>query len=86
MRSWARFVEGVRSFVLTVFWQETAVQHKAMMSVEMKPVPNDLIDALLADYKKPEQLIGQNGLRQQTVSYVNTDMRYWSVFGALQSS
>jgi hypothetical protein len=29
-----------------------------MMTVEMKPLPNDLIDALLADYKKPEDLIG----------------------------
>jgi hypothetical protein len=28
------------------------------MTVEMKPLPNDLIDALLADYKKPEDLIG----------------------------
>ena len=26
---------------------------------------NDLIDALLADYKKPEDLIGQNGLLKQ---------------------
>ncbi|MDO9195918.1 MAG: transporter substrate-binding protein, partial [Rhodoferax sp.] len=25
------------------------------MTVEMKPLPNDLIDALLADYKKPEE-------------------------------
>lgn len=32
------------------------------MTVEMKPLPNDLIDALLADYEKPEDLIGQNGL------------------------
>ena len=35
------------------------------MTVEMKPLPNDLIDALLADYKKPEDLIGQNGLLKQ---------------------
>ena len=35
------------------------------MTVEMKPLPTDLIDALLADYKKPEDLIGQNGLLKQ---------------------
>jgi hypothetical protein len=35
------------------------------MTVEMKPLSNDLIDALLADYKKPEDLIGQNGLLKQ---------------------
>lgn len=28
-------------------------------------VPSDLIDALLADYKKPEDLIGQDGLLKQ---------------------
>ncbi|MDP1937256.1 MAG: IS256 family transposase, partial [Hylemonella sp.] len=26
------------------------------------PVTNELIDSLLADYKKPEDLIGENGL------------------------
>ena len=35
------------------------------MTVEMKPLPNDLIDALLANYKTPEDLIGQNGLLKQ---------------------
>ena len=35
------------------------------MTVEMKPLSNDLIDALLADYKKPEDLIDQNGLLKQ---------------------
>ena len=35
------------------------------MTLEMKSLPNDLIDALLADYKKPEDLIGQNGLLKQ---------------------
>ena len=35
------------------------------MTVEMKPLPTDLIDALLANYKKPEDLIGQNGLLKQ---------------------
>src|SRR5664279_414726 len=36
-----------------------------MMTVDMNPLPNDLIDALLANYKKPEDLIGQNGLLKQ---------------------
>lgn len=35
------------------------------MNLELKPFPNELIDALLADYKKPEDLIGQNGLLKQ---------------------
>ncbi|MDO8719231.1 MAG: IS256 family transposase, partial [Polaromonas sp.] len=35
------------------------------MTVEQKPLPTELIDALLADYKKPEDLIGQNGLLKQ---------------------
>ena len=30
-----------------------------------KAVPKDLIDSLLADYKKPENLIGENGLLKQ---------------------
>lgn len=35
------------------------------MTVEMKPLPTELIDALLADYKKPEDLIGQHGILKQ---------------------
>jgi putative transposase len=35
------------------------------MTVEMKSLPAELIDALLADYKKPEDLIGQNGFLKQ---------------------
>lgn len=30
-----------------------------------KVLPNDLIDGLLANYKKPEDLIGENGLLKQ---------------------
>jgi putative transposase len=30
-----------------------------------KAVPKDLIDSLLADYKKPEDLIGENGRLKQ---------------------
>ena len=35
------------------------------MTVEQKPLPTELIDALQADYKKPEDLIGQNGILKQ---------------------
>lgn len=35
------------------------------MTVEMKPVPADVLDALLANYQKPEDLIGQNGILKQ---------------------
>ena len=30
-----------------------------------KALPNDLIDSLLSNYKKPEDLIGENGLLKQ---------------------
>ncbi len=30
-----------------------------------KPLPTDLIDGLLANYKKPDDLIGENGLLKQ---------------------
>lgn len=33
-----------------------------MTANSKKAVPKDLIDSLLADYKKPEDLIGENGL------------------------
>ena len=36
-----------------------------MTSNTKKAVPKDLIDSLLADYKKPEDLIGENGLLKQ---------------------
>lgn len=35
------------------------------MTVDKKPVPQDLIDQLLANYKKPEDLIGEDGLLKQ---------------------
>ena len=35
------------------------------MTVEKKPLPAELLDALLADYQKPEDLIGQDGLLKQ---------------------
>ncbi len=30
-------------------------------------ITNELIDSLLADYKKPEDLIGENGLLKQLI-------------------
>jgi putative transposase len=36
-----------------------------MMTDPQKPLSNELIDALLSDYKKPEDLIGENGLLKQ---------------------
>ncbi len=35
------------------------------MTVSKKPLPADLIDGLLADYKKPEDLLGEEGLLKQ---------------------
>lgn len=35
------------------------------MTAEQKPLPTELVDALQADYTKPECLIGQNGILKQ---------------------
>ena len=35
------------------------------MSTRKHEVPNDLLDELLANYQKPEDLIGENGLLKQ---------------------
>ena len=35
------------------------------MTVDRQPLPQDLIDQLLANYKKPEDLIGEDGLLKQ---------------------
>ena len=35
------------------------------MTVGKKAVPKELLDSLLADYQKPEDLIGENGLLKQ---------------------
>ena len=35
------------------------------MTVEKNPLPTELIDALLTNYKKPEDLIGQDGILKQ---------------------
>ena len=37
------------------------------MTFDMKHLSTELIDALLADYKKPEDVICQNGLLKQLV-------------------
>jgi putative transposase len=36
-----------------------------MMTVAKRAVPKELLDSLLADYRKPEDLIGENGLLKQ---------------------
>jgi putative transposase len=36
-----------------------------MMTAGKKAVPKELLDSLLADYRKPEDLIGENGLLKQ---------------------
>ena len=38
------------------------------MTVAKKAVPKELLDSLLADYRKPEDLIGENGLLKQLTS------------------
>jgi len=35
------------------------------MTVAKKAVPKEWLDSLLADYRKPEDLIGENGLLKQ---------------------
>lgn len=35
------------------------------MTVAKKAVPKDLLDSLLADYRKPEDVTGENGLLKQ---------------------
>src|SRR5437870_4888574 len=56
----------------TAIWQDTAVLQGKMMTVAKRtkrPRPNaelmQLADSLLTNYKKPEDLIGENGLLKQ---------------------
>ena len=45
----------------TVIWEKTAAPYeRGAMTVS-----NELIDSLLSDYKKPEDLIGEHGLLKQ---------------------
>jgi putative transposase len=48
-----------------VIWQETAYILFGVKMTTPKPLPTGLIDSLLADYKKPEDLIGEHGLLKQ---------------------
>ena len=43
-----------------------------------KALPNDLIDSLLAHYKKPEALIGENGLLKQLTKALVVDFPRFS--------
>jgi putative transposase len=45
--------------------QETAIFRNGLKMTLPKALPNDLIDSLLSNYKKPEDLIGENGLLKQ---------------------
>jgi hypothetical protein len=45
--------------------QETAIFRNGVKMTTPKALPNDLIDGLLANDKKPEDLIGENGLLKQ---------------------
>jgi len=42
------------------------------MTVAKKAVPKELLDSLLADYRKPEDLIGENGLLKQLTKLSET--------------
>jgi hypothetical protein len=39
---------GCKKFCVNGPWQETAALHEAMLTVEQKPLPTDLIGALLS--------------------------------------
>jgi len=45
--------------------RETATLLGALMTVNQNPLSNELTDALLGDYKKPEDLIVESGLLKQ---------------------
>ena len=45
--------------------QETAIFRTGLKMTTQKALPNDLIDSLLANYKKPEDMISENGLLKQ---------------------
>jgi hypothetical protein len=46
------------------------------MTVAKKAVPKELLDNLLADYRKPEDLIGENGLLKQLTKLTGRDGRW----------
>ena len=45
--------------------QETVIFRNGIKMTTQSLLPNALIDALLSNYKKPEDLIGENGLLKQ---------------------
>ena len=45
---------GVRNFVYIVILQETTILRNGLKMTTQKALPNDSIDNLLANYKKPE--------------------------------
>jgi putative transposase len=45
--------------------QETAFWEDGVKMTTQKALPNNLIDSLLSNYRKPEDLIGENGLLKQ---------------------
>jgi putative transposase len=38
--------------------------------VDLKNIPDELIDVLLADYQKPDDLLGKNGILEQLTKRV----------------
>jgi putative transposase len=38
--------------------------------VDLKDIPDELIDALLADYQKPDDFLGKNGILEQLTKRV----------------
>ena len=53
------FTEGVQNFVYTDFTQET---YRHVQSKKKHDVPEELLASLLANYQKPEDLIGEEEL------------------------
>ena len=51
--------------------QETVIFRNGIKMTTQSLLPNDLIDALLSNYKKPEDLIGENGLFAVKHVFVN---------------
>ena len=52
--------------------QETATIRSGLKITTLKALRSDLIDGLLANYQKPEDLIGENGLLKQLTKALAT--------------
>ena len=59
------WVRGCKNFCVNGHLAGNCRIQGAMMTVAKKAVPKELLDSLLADYRKPEDLIGENGLLKQ---------------------